>query len=134
VPLVLLPRIHEWDLRVRNHTGALSRFYLDALLGLFPIRTHGAQTAVRRQHESLLVEWARAHLRLGTINVGADTLVQIFMTTITVALLFDHLARQGLDGGALLLVYWALKVLTLGHMLILSISTQYPAQRTRCCA
>jgi ATP-binding cassette subfamily B protein len=129
VPLVLLPRLHEWDLRVRNHAGALSRFYLDALLGLFPIRTHGAQKAVRRQHEALLVEWARAMLRLGVANVGADAAVQVFLTVMTVALLFDHLARKGLDGGALLLVYWALKVLTLGHMLILSIATQYPSHR-----
>jgi ABC-type bacteriocin/lantibiotic exporter with double-glycine peptidase domain len=129
VPVVLLPRIHEWDLRVRNHAGALSRFYLDALLGLFPIRTHGAQPAVRRQHEGLLVEWARAYLRLGAVNVGADAAVQVFMTSAAVALLFDHLARRGLDGAALLLVYWALKVLSLGHMLILLIATQYPAQR-----
>jgi len=129
VPLLLLPRLQEWDLRVRNHAGALSRFYLDALLGLFPIRTHGAQKAVRRQHESLLVEWARAYLRLRGADVVADTAVQIVMVALTIALLFDHLARRGLDGGVLLLVYWALKVLTLGHMLILMIATQYPSHR-----
>jgi len=129
VPLLLLPRLQEWDLRVRNHAGALSRFYLDALLGLFPIRTHGAQTAVRRQHESLLVEWARAFLRLRGAEVVADTAVQIAMVSLTIALLFSHLARRGLDGGVLLLVYWGLKVLTLGHMLILAIATQYPSHR-----
>ena len=129
VPLVLLPRLKEWDLRVRNHAGALSRFYLDALLGLFPIRTHGAQQPVRRQHESLLVEWGRSYLRLRGAEVVADTAVQIAMVSLTIALLFDHLARRGLDGGVLLLVYWSLKVLTLGHMLILAIATQYPSHR-----
>ena len=129
VPLVLIPRLSEWDLRVRNHAGALSRFYLDGLLGLFPIRTHGAQTAVRRQHESLLAEWARAYLRLRGAEVVADTAVQIAMVAMTIALLFNHLARQGLDGSVLLIVYWALKVLSLGHMLILMISTQYPSHR-----
>ncbi|HXU31775.1 MAG TPA: ATP-binding cassette domain-containing protein [Thermoanaerobaculia bacterium] len=129
VPLLLLPRLYEWDLRVRSHSGALSRFYLDALLGLFPIRTHGAQTSMRRQHEGLLVEWARSYLRLRGAEAVADTAVQVCMVSITVALLFEHLARRGLDGGVLLLVYWALKVLSLGHMLILSIATQYPAQR-----
>ncbi|HYU32451.1 MAG TPA: ABC transporter ATP-binding protein, partial [Thermoanaerobaculia bacterium] len=129
VPFLLLPRLQEWDLRVRNHAGALSRFYLDALLGLFPIRTHGAQKAVRRQHESLLVEWSRAYLRLRGVEVVADTTVQIAMVSLTIYLLFDHLARHGLDGGVLLLVYWALKVMTLGHMLILSIATQIPSHR-----
>ncbi len=129
VPLVLIPRLSEWDLRVRNHAGALSRFYLDGLLGLFPIRTHGAQTAVRRQHESLLSEWARAYLRLRGAEVVADTAVQIAMVSMTIALLFNHLARHGLDGSVLLIVYWALKVLSLGHMLILMIATQYPSHR-----
>ncbi|MFL6198368.1 MAG: ATP-binding cassette domain-containing protein [Thermoanaerobaculia bacterium] len=129
VPLALLPRLQEWDLRVRNHAGAVTRFYFDALLGLFPIRTHGAQKSVRRQHEGLLADWARAYLHLRGAEVAADTAVQVAMVSMTVALLFSHLARRGLDGGALLLVYWALKVLTLGHMLILSIATQYPSHR-----
>lgn len=129
VPGLLLPRLHEWDLRVRNHAAGLSRFYLDALLGLFPIRTHGAQKAVRRQYESLLIDWSRAYLRLRGAQVTADTLVHFTMWGVIIALLFEHLARHGLDGGALLLVYWALKVLTLGHMLILSIATQYPSHR-----
>ncbi len=129
VPLVLLPRLMEWDLRVRNHAGALSRFYLDALLGLFPIRTHGAQTAVRRQHESLLVEWSRAYLRQRGFETVTDTAVQLFMVPLVIWMLVDHLARHGLDGGILLLVYWALKVLTLGHMLILSNVAQIPSHR-----
>lgn len=129
VPMVLLPRLQEWDLRVRNHAGAISRFYLDGLLGLFPIRTHGAQKAVRRQHEGLLAEWARAYLHLRGSEVVADTAVQVAMVSMTVTLLFSHIAREGLDGGALLLVYWSLKVLSLGHMLILMIATQYPSHR-----
>ncbi|HYO14878.1 MAG TPA: ABC transporter ATP-binding protein, partial [Thermoanaerobaculia bacterium] len=123
------PVLQEWDLRLRNHAGGLSRFYFDALLGLFPIRTHGAQRAVRRQHESLLVEWARAHLGLRGMEVAADAAVQVFMLAMIAALLFDHLSRKGLDGGTLLLFFWALNVMTLGHMLILMIATQYPAHR-----
>jgi ABC-type bacteriocin/lantibiotic exporter with double-glycine peptidase domain len=129
VPLALLPRLQEWDLRVRNHAGAVTRFYFDALVGLFPIRTHGAQKAVRRQHEGLLAEWARAYLHLRGAEVVADTAVQVAMVSMTVALLFSHLARNGLGGGALLLVYWSLKILSLGHMLILTMATQYPSHR-----
>jgi ABC-type bacteriocin/lantibiotic exporter with double-glycine peptidase domain len=129
VPIVLLPRLEDWDLRVRNHAGALSRFYLDALLGILPIRTHGAQQAVRRQHESLLAEWSRAYLHLRGAEVMADTAVQIAVNAIVIVLVLDHLARRGLDGSILLLVYWGLKVLSLGHMLILSMATQYPSHR-----
>ncbi len=129
VPAVMLPFLQEWDLRLRSHTGALSRFYLDALLGLFPIRTHGAQKAVRRQHESLLVEWARAHLKLRTVEVTADTVVQVIMLALIAALVFSHLSRQGLDGGVLLIFFWAMNVFTLGHMLTLMIATQYPSHR-----
>jgi ABC-type bacteriocin/lantibiotic exporter with double-glycine peptidase domain len=129
VPLLLLPFLAERDLLLRNHTGALARFYLDALLGLFPIRTHGAQEAVRRQHESLLVEWSRAQLGLQAANVTADTILQVLMLSLTVTLVFVHLAHQGLDGSVLLLFFWAFNVFTQGHMLTLMIATQYPSHR-----
>jgi ABC-type bacteriocin/lantibiotic exporter with double-glycine peptidase domain len=129
LPVLLTPRLEDWDLRVRSHAGALSRFYLDAFLGLFPIRTHGAQSAVRRQHESLLVDWGRSYLRFRTAEVGADAAVGLVMFLMVVALLSDHLRRQGLDGSILLLVYWGLKLLTLGPLLILSIAVQYPSHR-----
>jgi ABC-type bacteriocin/lantibiotic exporter with double-glycine peptidase domain len=64
LPLAVRPLLTERDLRVRTHVGALSRFYLDTLLGLVAVRTHGAERAVQREHESLLVEWASAGLYL----------------------------------------------------------------------
>ena len=59
VPFAFNPLLQGLDLRVRTHEGALGRFYLDALLGLAAIRAHGAERAVRREHEGLLVDWAR---------------------------------------------------------------------------
>jgi len=35
--------LSERDLRVRSHSGALTRYYLDALLGLIAIRAHAAE-------------------------------------------------------------------------------------------
>ncbi len=64
LPLLFKPYLEELDLRVRTHSGALGRFYLDALLGLTTVRAHGAERAVRREHESLLVEWTDASFRL----------------------------------------------------------------------
>src|SRR5205814_4846647 len=60
VPLALLPLLQGLDLRVRTHAGALSRFYLDALLGLTAVRAHGAERAVRREHARRLGDWVRA--------------------------------------------------------------------------
>ena len=64
----------ERDLRLRTHSGALTHFYLDALLGLVAIHTHGAQPAVRREHESLLTEWARAGFNLQRTVISLETL------------------------------------------------------------
>src|SRR5439155_22714936 len=38
LPLLVQPVLQERDLRVRTHTGALGRFYLDAFLGLVAVR------------------------------------------------------------------------------------------------
>src|SRR5262245_33310566 len=59
LPLALQSRLTERDLRIRNHNGALSRFYLDAMLGLAPVSAHGAERAGRRERDSLLVACVR---------------------------------------------------------------------------
>ena len=68
LPLAAQPFLAERDLRARSHAGALSRFYLDALLGLVVVRTHGAERAVRREHENLLVEWMRTGLGCSALS------------------------------------------------------------------
>ncbi len=129
LPALTLPPVQELDLRVRNHTGALGRFYLDALLGLAPVRTHGAERAVEREHEALLVKWARAHLLRERFLVAVDGILHPVLFALVAWLLFDHLARNGLSGGVLLLVYWALNVFALGHMLTLLVVQQFPTHR-----
>lgn len=111
VPALIQPLLNERDLRLRNHGGALHGFYLDALLGLAPIRAHRAQAAVARQHESLLVEWARAAKGLARISVAAEGLQMLLCTALVGALLLSHFASQGMVRGSdLLLVFWALKL------------------------
>ena len=50
--LAMQPALAERDMRVRNHEGALSCYYLDAFLGLVPLRAHRAEHAFRRRHEA----------------------------------------------------------------------------------
>jgi ABC-type bacteriocin/lantibiotic exporter with double-glycine peptidase domain len=128
VPLLSQPLLMERDLRLRTHAGALSHFYLDALLGLVAIHTHGAQPAVRREHESLLTEWARAGLNLQRAVISLEAVQFLTGFGLAVWLLASHLARAGESGGALLLVYWALNLPALGQEVAL-IAWQYPSYR-----
>jgi ABC-type bacteriocin/lantibiotic exporter with double-glycine peptidase domain len=128
LPLVVQPLLTERDLRVRNHTGALSRFYLDALLGLVPVRTHKAERALRREHESLLVEWARASFSVQRLVIVVEALQGLTGFGLAAWLMLNHISRAGETGGALLLVYWALNLPGLGEE-IAQVMRQYPSYR-----
>lgn len=123
------PMINERDLRVRNHAGALYGFYLDALLGLVPVRTHGAEKSVSRQHEGLLVEWARSSRGLIRMSLLSGGLQALVCMSLAGYLLVEHFLRSGgVTGGDLLLVYWVLKLPAIGGT-ISSLAHCYPGQR-----
>ncbi|MCG8403723.1 MAG: ATP-binding cassette domain-containing protein [Phycisphaerales bacterium] len=128
LPMIFQPYLAQRDLRLRTHMGAISRFYLDALLGLIPIRTHRAERAVRREHESLLVEWTRAGLGVQRAAVATQGMFSLVSFGLVAWLLFDHLARTTEIGGMLLLVYWALNLPNLGQQVTV-FARQYPAHR-----
>jgi Peptidase C39 family len=128
LPLLAQPLLKERDLRVRSHVGALGRFYLDAFLGLVAVRTHAAERAVRREHQSLLVEWARASLGLQRVVVGVEGVQSLLGFALAAWLLLGYLTRVGEGGGMLLLIYWALNLPVLGQEVAL-IARQYPAHR-----
>jgi ATP-binding cassette subfamily B protein len=128
IPLFFQPMLAERDLRIRNHVGALSRFYFDALLGLVAIRAHKAERALRGEHESLLVEWAQAGLGLQRAAVLVEGLQSFGCYGLTIWLLMSHLTRAGEAGAVLLLIYWALNLPALGQEINL-LARQYPALR-----
>jgi ATP-binding cassette subfamily B protein len=128
IPLAAQPVLMERDLRLRTHSGALSHFYLDALLGLFAIHSHGAQPAVRRSHESLLVEWARAALNLQRLVIALESIQFVSGFGLAIWLLLSHLGRHADTGAILLLVYWALNIPALGQEVAI-VAWQYPSNR-----
>jgi ABC-type bacteriocin/lantibiotic exporter with double-glycine peptidase domain len=128
IPLAAQPVLGERDLRLRTHAGALTHFYLDALLGLIAIHAHGGQPAVRREHESLLTEWARAGLNLQRAVLSLETLQFLAGFGLAIWLLVSHLARGGDTSTTLLLVYWALNLPALGQEVAI-IAWQYPSYR-----
>lgn len=126
--LAAQPILSERDLRARSHAGALHGFYLDALLGIVPIRTHSAERSVRREHESLLTEWARA----ARASLRPTLLVKAVQSLICLSLagwlLLRHVQSAGITGNLLLLVYWVMKLPSLAEGLA-TLVAQYPAQR-----
>ena len=128
IPLAAQPLLVERELRVRNHVAGLSRFYLDALLGLVPLRAHGAGPSLRREHEGQLVQWARARLSLQNTLVGVEGLQAFLAFGIAIGLILHHIAGEGATGVVLLLAYWALNLPFLGISLA-QLVWQYPEHR-----
>ena len=131
IPLLAEPAVAERDLRMRNHAGALGRFYLDALLGLVTIRTHGAAPALVREHQDRLHEWVRAARAALRAALGAEALQALVGFGLAAWLLVDFFGRTGgHDAGAgLLAVYWTLSLPMLGYELALFVQ-QVPGQRS----
>ncbi|MCI5180856.1 MAG: hypothetical protein D3911_16360 [Candidatus Electrothrix sp. AW3_4] len=122
--------LKEQDLRFRTHIGALSRFYLDALLGLVPIRTHRAERSVSIEHESMLVKWSEAGMAFYTTNLAATGVQTLTSTVFAIWILFSYLRSGGEAGGVLLLLYWIMKLPALGQTLAGAMQ-QYPMQHNR---
>ncbi len=128
LPLLMQSRLTERDLRIRNHNAALGRFYLDSLLGLAAVRTHGAEQAVRREHESLLVEWMQASFGLVRAVVTVEAVQSIMGFGLAALILLNYFSRGEQFGGALLLVYWSMNIPVIGEE-IAQVARQYPLRR-----
>ena len=128
IPAIAQPWLRERDLRQRTHTGALTRFFLDAFLGVVPVRAHAGERALAGEQEGLLVEWAAAGtalLRTAVATSGAQLAVGFGLAA---WLLFSRRGLGDEGGGALLLAYWALNMPIIGQR-IAQIAWQYPTQR-----
>jgi ABC-type multidrug transport system fused ATPase/permease subunit len=128
MPLFTQSFLTERDLKVRSHGGAISRFYLDALLGLVAVRTHGAERALRREHEGLLVEWSQASVARLRASTTIEAIQAVLSLGLSAVMLMEHLGRGGQIGGALLLFYWSLALPSLGQE-ITQTARQYPMYR-----
>ncbi len=128
VPFLAHPVLAERDARVRNHAAGLTRFYLDAMLGLLAIRAHRAERSVRKEHEKLLAEWTHGALRLQRAVLVSEAVQLAATFGLIVSLVLTH-PLQGIDiGRILLVVYWALNLPSLGQE-IGALTRQYPYAR-----
>ncbi|EYF04574.1 ATP-binding cassette domain-containing protein [Chondromyces apiculatus] len=120
VPLVTYNPVQEHDYRVRTLSGSLYRFYLDALQGLFPVLTHGAERGVQSEHDQIMSHWEAASRALLRVRMGAEGLQLFVGLGAAVWLVRTHLehARDSV-GSVLLVVYLALSIPALGQRLSL---------------
>lgn len=128
LPLATQAALTERDLRLRNHAGALGRFYLDALLGLVPVRNHGAALPLRREHESLLLEQTRAGRSRESIAVVLDVFQAVVSYGLAALVVFRHVAGARDHSQTLLVSFWALQIGYLGQQMGLA-AKQYPLLR-----
>lgn len=128
LPLLLQPLLAEQDMRVRTHQGALSRFFLDALLGLVAIRAHSGERTVRREHGELLGEWVQAAWQRAQVAMLLEGMQMVAGYGLAVWLMLNYLARGDITTNGLLLLYWVLNIPALGQEIAL-IVRQLPMQR-----
>ena len=115
VPFLSFPLMSEKDMRVRTHIGALSHSYLDAMLGLVPLKAHSAERALRREHETLLQAWRTAFthlLDLKMLLVG----VQVLLIMASLAWLVVRMLNGNVVTPLVLLVmYWGMQLAFFGR-------------------
>src|SRR5262249_21975851 len=93
LPFLAAPVLVERDMPVRAHVGAIPRFYLDAMLGLLPIRAHRAERAMRQAQEGLVLEWGRATLRMHAVALGKETIQLVVGYGAAAWVVLSYLAR-----------------------------------------
>ena len=126
IPVVAFKGIDEYFAKIAAHGGALFRFYLDALLGVVPVRVHGAERVVRRQHEELLTEWARSSYNLQRAMFGVQIVEGLIGGMITVGLVYSFVTGGGDISKMLILIYFAQRIPAIGGGLVGSF-TSWPS-------
>ncbi|MBG0566064.1 ATP-binding cassette domain-containing protein [Actinoplanes aureus] len=126
--LVLLPAQAERDLRRRTHVGAVARFYLDALIGVVPIRAHRAGRLIEGEHGRMLGAWASAVRAVHRTALTAELVQAGAGLACTAWLLTAAHDRVSDPAMFLLLAYWAVGLPALGQQLG-ALVRRYPSYR-----
>ncbi|MEI6557690.1 MAG: ATP-binding cassette domain-containing protein [Rhodospirillaceae bacterium] len=122
------PLVQEHEMRQRTYAGALTRFYLDALQGLVPLRSHGAEQAMRIEQEQMVVEWGRSGVRLVRGRTWISGVAFAAITLITVFLIRDYITVFGETSAVIVLLYLSMQMPRYGEALVVA-AQQYPLIR-----
>ncbi|MCU0686282.1 MAG: ATP-binding cassette domain-containing protein [Polyangiaceae bacterium] len=119
LPLIAQKVFLEPDMRVQSQVGALSKFILDALVGLTPILIHGAERSLRRSQETLLVSWTKSRYWLLALTVAFEGGLMLVSYGLVVWLVYSYLGGNERASLVLLVVFWALRFPILGQRLLI---------------
>ncbi len=109
--------------RTRIYLGFLSRFYLDSMQGLVAIRTHGAESATRREYEGLLGKWVQSNINVYLGEWWFNTFATALSYLLTALVILLYVVRDRDPANLLLLTYWVINLESLrGPLIFLSIS------------
>lgn len=128
--LLMQSFLREQDLRLQSHSGGLSRFYLDGLLGLVAIRAHSAEKSLQTAHETLLTEWVKAGRTYNNLTLIVQGAQAVVGTLCAIWIVLAYLASSADPAGLLLLFYWVLNLPQLGQQFA-GLALQYPQLRNR---
>jgi ATP-binding cassette subfamily B protein len=117
LPFLLQPWLAECDMRLRIHTGALSRFFLDAMAGILAIRAHAAGGVICQEHDHLLAEWVKAGAQRGRAALLVQGLEGLLGVILAAVLFFSRAEGARDPANFLLLVYWVLNLPMLANTL-----------------
>ena len=111
IPFLFRRAMLERDLRVREASAGLSRFYLDALLGTRAIQAHSAEATLMNAQAPQLEQWTVAGLRRQTLMVAAAG-VHSAATISCVVWMVSQYAAAGWS--SVLLIFWAVSIPAIG--------------------
>ncbi len=128
LPLIAQPMLGEMQYSVANYRGAMSRYYLDALRGAIPLRTHGAEHTLKTEHDGMVSAWAGARIKHLRASLAINLIINLVGMSLAGLIVFVHFTHSHQGASVLLLIYWAQQLPALGRGLAGSL-LQYPAQR-----
>jgi ABC-type bacteriocin/lantibiotic exporter with double-glycine peptidase domain len=119
VPWLLRRPLEEAKLRAARHNATLGRFFLDALFGAVPVRAHGGERALRREHEGQLGAWSNAFLGHQRVAIAAEVVQLLLGYGLAAWLILVQFEPRADRGALLLVVFWALRIPSLGQEIAL---------------
>ena len=117
-PYITQPIIGQQSLGLAEETNRLSRVYLDALLGIVPVRVHSAENTVWRRYQTLLVSWVNSNLVYFRFTTITQVIGLLISTSFTVGIVLNYIFQEGEIGSILPVVFWATNIPLLGQRLV----------------
>lgn len=106
----LAPRILEREGRLRAATVASTKYFLESLLGLLPIRAQGAERALETQQAAAIADWTRALGTFGGALVTAHALQVAAITLATVLMVYLTFVTTHDIVSAAVVAFWSARL------------------------